>query len=74
MEELFRGFYTKYDSTASLANNGGQLENFLAQIAISINLEPRTSRTAINTLGEETPCQFLGHCHSGCEATARRWH
>ena len=47
-----------------LANNGRQIENFLAQIAISIKLELRTSRTTIDTFGEETPRQFLGHGHS----------
>jgi hypothetical protein len=42
----------------SLANNGGQMENFLAQIAISVNLELRTSRTTIDTFGEE-PCRLF---------------
>src|SRR6267154_2494387 len=59
---------------SSLAHNGRQIENFLAQIAISVNLELRTSRTTINTFGEETPGKFLGHGHSGCETTAGPWH
>jgi hypothetical protein len=51
----------------SLANNGGQTENFLGQIAVSVNLELRPSRTTIDTFGEKTPRQFLGHGHSGAE-------
>ncbi len=58
----------------SSANNGRQFENFLAQIAISVNLELRTSRTTIDTFGEETPRQFLGYDHPGCEVTAGPWY
>jgi hypothetical protein len=51
------------------ANNGRQIENFLTQIAVSIKLELRASRTTIDTFGEETPRKFLGHGHPGGEAT-----
>src|SRR5579859_3418225 len=53
----------------SLADNGRQIENLLTQIAISVNLELRTSRTTIDTFGEKTPRKFLGHDHFGGAGT-----
>src|SRR5579859_1514339 len=58
----------------SLADNGRQIENPLTQIAISVNLELRTSRTTIDTFGEKTPRKFLGHDHFRGEVTAGIWY
>ncbi len=57
-----------------LSNDGGQMQNPLAVVAVSFDFNLRPSRVWIEAFGEKTPCQFLWNGRLGNRAggSARR--